>query len=148
MSVKRLPKKLFDEIYAQVPRVTVEVILKSVQGVLLTKRAIEPCKGQWHLPGGTVLFGEALLDTVKRVALNETGIEVLQAKQVGVIEYPSHYQHGLDQPIGIVFEVTQYNGEVQFNREADAVGWFKNLPTPMHADQDAFLLENHYISSK
>jgi len=58
-----LSQKEFDDIYSKVPRLTVEVIVKNrAGGILLTKRAIEPCKGQWHLPGGTVRFGESLLE--------------------------------------------------------------------------------------
>src|SRR5690349_15119817 len=53
----------FDAIYSRVPRLTVEIIVPDGQGaVFLTKRAIAPFAGQWHLPGGTVYFAEPLLD--------------------------------------------------------------------------------------
>ena len=57
----------FRDIYSKVPRLTVEVVLRSPAGVLLTLRDIEPCRGLWHLPGGTVRYGEKLLDAVRRV---------------------------------------------------------------------------------
>lgn len=48
-----LTQQEFDDIYSKVPRLTVEIIVtNSERALLLTKRAIEPCKGQWHLPGG------------------------------------------------------------------------------------------------
>ena len=39
--------------------------------VYLTKRSIEPCKGLWHLPGGTVRFGESLTEAGKLTANKE-----------------------------------------------------------------------------
>lgn len=135
----------FAAIYAKVPRLTVEVIVRNEKGgIYLTKRAIEPCRGQWHLPGGTVRFGEPLVTAVKRIARRELGIVVTSAKHAGYIEYPSHYQHGLDCPVGLVFVVDNYSGRLRSNQEALEHGWFSRLPQPMHADQDVFLLANGY----
>ena len=136
----------FSFIYSKVPRLTVELIIKNKDGMLLTKRAIEPCIGQWHLPGGTVRFGESLVNAVKRIANRELGIEIIQTKNVGIIEYPSHYLFGLDSPVGMVFECS-IKGEVAPNNEALTYGWFKEIPSPMHADQDKFLLSNGYLKS-
>lgn len=141
-----LSQEEFDSIYAKVPRLTVEVILKNTNGIYLTKRSIEPCKGQWHLPGGTVRFGESLIEAVQRTAKRELGIVVKTAKEMGVIEYPSHYLQGLDQPVGVVYEVQTYSGEPIINNEAQEAGWFKSLPNPMHAEQDTFLINNNYVS--
>lgn len=141
-----LSSEEFDEIYSKVPRLTVEIVLKSETGELyLTKRAIEPCKGQWHLPGGTVYFGEFLQDAVKRIAKRELGVEVKTAKNIGYIEYPSHFKAGLDSPVGLVFEVTSYQGSPEPNKEATEGGWFTELPSPMHADQDKYLEKSRLL---
>jgi ADP-ribose pyrophosphatase YjhB (NUDIX family) len=141
-----LSQEEFDDIYSKVPRLTVEIIVRNKDGeTYLTKRAIEPCKGLWHLPGGTVRFGEPLIEAVKRIALRELGIRVMQAKNEGYIEYPGHYQHGLDSPVGIVFVITEFTGDVVASDEAINSGWFKKLPYPMHDDQDVFLLNNKYF---
>jgi len=131
----------FWEIFRRVPRLTVEVVVTGEHGVLLTRRAIEPCRGMWHLPGGTVRFGERLTAAVGRVARRELGIEVLQSRMLGYIEYPSHYENGLDSPVGIVFLVTRHAGTLAVNAEADAHGWFRRLPAEMHAEQVRFLDE-------
>lgn len=137
----------FDAIYSKVPRLTVEVIVTNNKGeIYLTKRAIEPCKGQWHLPGGTVFFGESLLQAVQRVAQRELAIQVVAAHNKGFIEYPSHYLNGMDEPVGLVFDVTEYTGELKPNAEADAGGWFSVLPEPMHADQDEYLVREDYLA--
>lgn len=136
----------FNRIYSKVPRLTVEVIIKNDSGAIyLTKRAIEPCKGQWHLPGGTVRFGEPMIEAVKRIAQRELGVKVTKMTNVGYIEYPSHYKNGLDSPVGIVFEVKSFSGQITINSESQNGEWFKQLPEHMHADQDIFLTDAGYL---
>ena len=67
MVVGPLPEHEYHEIYSKVPRLTVELIIESEQGVALTQRRSGPCAGLWHLPGGTVRYGEPLRDAVVRV---------------------------------------------------------------------------------
>jgi 8-oxo-dGTP diphosphatase len=146
---ERLPfsKQEFDAIYSKVPRLSVEVLLHNAdKGTYLTLRDIEPYKGQWHLPGGTVYFGESLENAVKRVAKRELGINVLSTSFSGYIEYPGHYTKGMGHPLGLVFLVEKYNGAVVVNREASKGQWFKQLPKPTHADQDRFLVEHKFIN--
>jgi ADP-ribose pyrophosphatase YjhB (NUDIX family) len=114
--------------------------------VFLTKRAVPPCEGLWHLPGGTVRYAESLFEAVRRIALHELGVYVRQARSNGHIEYPSHYTKGLDSPVGIVFEVTSYSGAVRANVEAEDGRFFSRLPADMHADQDAYLVDHRYLS--
>jgi len=92
-----------------------------------------------------VRFGEALLIAVRRVAMRELSIDVRAAANRGYIEYPSHYLSGLDSPVGLVFEVIDYSGDLAADTEASNSGWFTKLPRHMHADQDAFLLEKGYL---
>jgi ADP-ribose pyrophosphatase YjhB (NUDIX family) len=137
----------YEFIYSRVPRLTVEIVLRDGSGaVFLTKRAIPPCAGQWHLPGGTVRYAEPLREAVRRVATRELGVEVREARSKGYIEYPSHYLHGLDSPVGIVFEVISYAGDVQIDSEAEDGRWFSRLPDGMHADQNAYLIEHGYLA--
>ncbi len=137
----------YEFIYSRVPRLTVEIVLRDSSGaVFLTKRAIPPCAGQWHLPGGTVRYAESLLEAVRRTAARELGVEVRQARNNGYIEYPSHYLNGLDSPVGMAFEVTSYTGDPHVTGEADDGGWFSRVPDRMHADQDAYLIEHGYLA--
>jgi len=50
MLYKRLPLEEFMAIYHKVPLAVVDVIINSKDGILLTKRAIPPFKGMWHIP--------------------------------------------------------------------------------------------------
>jgi 8-oxo-dGTP pyrophosphatase MutT (NUDIX family) len=131
-----LPKEEFDAIYRRVPRLTVEVVIASAErGVLLSLRDIEPCKGMWHLPGGTVRFGEPLVDAVARVARDELGLTVDVGDMLGYIEYPSHFENGLDSPVGIAFAADIANATAR----PAGCEWFQALPENMHDEQKDFL---------
>jgi len=44
---------------------------------LIVKRAHEPRKGEWSLPGGLLELGESLQDAARREIKEETGLEVV-----------------------------------------------------------------------
>ena len=124
------------------PRLTVELVLAAGASVLLSLRTDGPSAGLWHLPGGTVRFGEPLLDAVARVALDEVGAEVAVERLLGWIEYPSHLARGLDWPIGIAFlaHLTDARACASVVRPGVAE-WFEAAPSPMHDEQRSFLEE-------
>jgi ADP-ribose pyrophosphatase YjhB (NUDIX family) len=139
-----LPKDEFDAIFSRVPRLTVEVVISSPeQGVLLSLRDIEPCKGMWHLPGGTVRFGEPLVEAVARVASDELGVTVDVGEMLGYIEYPSHYENGLDCPVGVAFAATISDG----SPSAAGCEWFQALPQNMH-DEQKDVLATHLVVAR
>lgn len=140
-----LSKQEFDSIYHKVPRLTVELIIQSDKGVLLTLRSIEPCAGLWHIPGGTVYYGESFKDAVRRIANKELGINVLQSEMIGYIEYPEHVKSGYGDPRGIAFKITDYSGDFETNNEADKFEWFIEFPDNMHPHQGEFLIENQLL---
>ena len=62
------------------PIATVAAIIKKETGeILLTRRNVEPFKGQWCLPGGHIDVNEKTLNAVIREAKEETGLD-FQAK--------------------------------------------------------------------
>ncbi|HEX4672296.1 MAG TPA: NUDIX domain-containing protein [Solirubrobacteraceae bacterium] len=131
-----LPKAEFDAIFRRVPRLSVEVVIYTPErGVLLMLRDIPPNVGAWHIPGGTVLFGERLTDAVGRVARDELGLDVTVGDLLGYIEYPSHYENGLDSPVGLAFEAIPNAGGCA----PEGGGWFTTLPAGLYGEQAEFL---------
>lgn len=135
-----LPEEEFLAIYRRVPRLCVEVVIATPErGVLLMERDIPPNVGAWHIPGGTVLFGEPLVDALKRVARDELALEVTVGELIGYIEYPSHYENGLDSPVGIAFSCEIAGGEPADGLPPPGGGWFTRLPVGLYAEQREFL---------
>ena len=74
------------------PNPTISVIITNDRKeVLLAKRAIEPHKNTWDLPGGFVEIGETLEECVRREIQEELGVVVHESvffsSQVGTYEY-------------------------------------------------------------
>ena len=135
-----LPQAEYESIFRRVPRLTVEVVISAPErGVLLTLREIEPCIGLWHLPGGTVRFGEPVTDAVARVADGELGLSVRAGELLGYIEYPSHYEHGLDSPVGLAFAAEPRDGLPEPAALRGQCRWFTRVPAEIHDEQAAFL---------
>jgi ADP-ribose pyrophosphatase YjhB (NUDIX family) len=137
-----LPKDEYDAVYSRVPRLCVEVVVVAPErGVVLKLREIPPNVGAWHIPGGTVLFGEPLVEAVKRVARDELNLEVEVGELLGYIEYPSHYENGLDSPVGLAFQTRPADSPDPDPRLPQGCRWFNRLPEGLYAEQRDFLSE-------
>jgi ADP-ribose pyrophosphatase YjhB (NUDIX family) len=145
-----LPQDEFERIFSRVPRLTVELVIASTaRGALLAPRDFGPCKGLWHLPGGTVRFGEPLVEAVKRVAQDELGIAVSVGQLLGYIEYPSHYNNGLDSPVGLAFRAHSPIADLPDEHDLGSkCAWFTVLPDNMHEEQKKFLVRHLDIISR
>jgi 8-oxo-dGTP diphosphatase len=62
--------------YPERPIVGVGAIIVRDDRALLVRRATEPLKGDWSVPGGALELGEKLRDGAGREALEETGLQV------------------------------------------------------------------------
>ena len=56
--------------------------------VLLIERGIEPHLGYWSLPGGVIDNGESAEEAAVRETLEETGLEVMVVRGLGVVTGP------------------------------------------------------------
>jgi ADP-ribose pyrophosphatase YjhB (NUDIX family) len=68
--------------------------------LLLVRRGHEPAVGTWSVPGGRVEPGETDHEATVREAREETGLEVLPERLVGVVERAG--------PDGVVFVIRDY----------------------------------------
>ena len=84
---KPIPPDKWETIVANVPLVSVDLVVEHDGGVLLGKRENEPAKGEWFVPGGTVLKNESRVDAVHRVAAEELGEPVVIEECLGTYEH-------------------------------------------------------------
>jgi colanic acid biosynthesis protein WcaH len=82
-----IPDEEWRTIVANVPLVSVDLVIDHDGGVLLGKRENEPAKGEWFVPGGTVHKNESRTDAVHRVATEELGEAVVIDDCLGTYEH-------------------------------------------------------------
>ena len=54
--------------------------------LLLIRRGVEPSMGKWSIPGGSIEWGEPMMEAVKREVREETGLEVEVGRIAGVFD--------------------------------------------------------------
>jgi len=78
-------------LYPEKPLVGVGVLIGDDDKYLLIKRAADPDRGLWSIPGGMVEVGEKAIDAARREAKEETNLDVsdaLDARWVSHEEFP------------------------------------------------------------
>jgi len=63
------------------------VVLRE-RGILMIERGVEPHLGYWSLPGGVIDEGESPVEAAVRETLEETGLEVVVVRGLGVVTGP------------------------------------------------------------
>lgn len=109
-----------DFVFWNNPKPSTSIILSHQGKVLMLKRARNPLKGYWVLPGGYLEYGEKPEDGIRRETKEEIGKEVKVEKLVGV------YLDDND-PRGISVDIT-YSGKgslkVTLSEEHDEFEYF------------------------
>jgi 8-oxo-dGTP diphosphatase len=78
--------------YPERPVVGIGGVVIENECVLLIRRASEPLRGQWSIPGGTLELGESLHQGVAREMLEETGLEVRVLDVIEVFDRIFHQE--------------------------------------------------------
>jgi 8-oxo-dGTP diphosphatase len=73
-------------LYPERPIVAVGAVIFDGERVLLIKRANEPSRGEWSLPGGAVEVGESLEAALAREVREETCLDVTVGPVVEVLD--------------------------------------------------------------
>lgn len=111
--------------YPDRPIVGVGAIIIHDMRVLLVRRASEPLRGEWSIPGGMLELGETLRAGTEREALEETGLQVRAGDVVDVFDsivpgpqIAPQYHYVL---VDFVCEVT--GGELRAGSDASEARW-------------------------
>lgn len=132
----------FKGIYSKVPRLCVNLVIRSDKGFIMTLRTKNGYEGLWHIPGGTVLYRESIKKAVKRIAKEELGIEISIKKFYGYLEYFSEVKgRGFGYTVSLVFLCEPVGSEFKLDNQAEKVDFFKMPPDNTIPEQKE-LLEN------
>lgn len=135
----KLPYDKFKEIYSVVPRLAVEVVIVRDGQILLTKRKSHGWAGQWHTPGGTVMYRESLHDAVKRFGLEELGIDVEVGKLLGYIEvWSEEAERGYGYSVSFPFLAKPKTYDFVLNSQATEHAFFSDLSSNVIPEHRAF----------
>ncbi len=138
-----IPSATYRRIYSQVPRTTVDVVIRTPRGILLSRRSIKPYRGYWHLPGGRVRKFEPLRRAAQRICREELGLRVRVLGVVGTIEYlrervaPGFNTHS----VSTVLAVRPIGGSLRGSWQARNAAFLKTPPPRTIAAVRKFLLQ-------
>lgn len=103
----------------ETPKLMVDVVIPSDEGVVLIRRGSDPYEGQWALPGGFVEVGETVEQAAAREAAEETGLDVELAHLVGVYSEPTRDPRGHN--VSVAFLARVLGGELSAATDAAEV---------------------------
>ena len=103
----------------ETPKVMVDVVIQSGEGVVLIRRGTDPYKGMWALPGGFVEVGETVENAAVREAKEETSLDVELGSLVGVYSKPDRDPRGHN--VSVAFLAGATGGNPGAATDADEV---------------------------
>jgi ADP-ribose pyrophosphatase YjhB (NUDIX family) len=120
------------------PIVGVGAVVVKDGRALIVKRAHEPRRGEWSLPGGHVELGESLVDAVRREIKEETGLDV----RVGPIIEVFDRIHRVGERVRYHFVIVDYlcactGGTLCAGDDAEDAAWVGA------ADVEAYAVNEH-----
>jgi ADP-ribose pyrophosphatase YjhB (NUDIX family) len=146
MKFKFLTDKDYHFIFSQAPRLCVDLLIKTKQGILLSKRLIEPYKGFWHLPGGRVYFREPIENALQRVAKAEIGAPVEIQKLVGFSEFLRETQNKKNRhSVSLVFLVRPQKKYFSGGWQAEKFAFFKSTQKNINPVHGKFLKAHKFL---
>lgn len=129
----------FKEIYSKATRLCVELVIRTPGGIILSLRNLPSYYGKWHIPGGTVFYGERVIDAIKRIAREELDISVKVDRLLGYIEYNEEKERGYGWTVSVPFLCFSDGKNMKTNEDASEAKIFNKLPDNLIEEQRLFL---------
>ena len=122
---------LHKRLYPENPIVGIGAVIVKDNKVLLIKRAGDPGRGLWSIPGGLVELGEKIKDAVCREVKEETGLDVRVGEIADVTEIITRDEEGKVKYHFVIvdFFAEVLRGELKPSSDALEAKWveFKDL---------------------
>ena len=127
MDINKLPFDEYVSIYKKVPRLCVDLVFLKKGNLLLVKRDVEPLKGIWHLPGGTILRGESIHMAARRIAKDEVNLKAKEIEFLGVLEF-CESNDDFFHVVSLLHLVREYEKMEHLNGKDPEIEFFDELP--------------------
>ena len=123
-----IKNEYFKTIIQNTPLVSVDLIVKHNNKILLGKRVNKPARSYWFTLGGRVLKNEKMQDAIKRITKEELGtVSDTIPKFIGIYEHmydDSIFENISTHYVNIAYEINILNFDNLPKKQHDAYQWF------------------------
>ena len=136
------------------PAVTTDIVIFTIRQdelkILLIKRALQPHKGEWALPGGFIMLEESLEEGARRELEEETGVKDVYLEQLYTFCQPDRDPR--ERVITVAFYALIPSDEIEITAATDAEGvsWFgmKEVPELAFDHENILSMANERLTAK
>jgi 8-oxo-dGTP diphosphatase len=136
------------------PAVTVDIVIFTIRDgklqLLLIRRAGEPYRGKWALPGGFVEMEEDLEQAARRELEEETGVSAAYLEQLYTFGRPGRDPRERVITVAYYALIPSERLELHAASDAEAAGWFAldELPDLAFDHDEIFTMAHQRLVSK
>lgn len=123
--MRNIPQAEYDKITASVPIACVDLFVLHARSrkVLLIRRRLPPCAGEWWFPGGRILHGETRREAVTRKLREECGLVAQDKPAVEVGTYEFIFGPNEKHSITTLYEVFVDRDNVVLDDQSSEFEW-------------------------
>ena len=126
-----LDDQIFKTVVDSAPLISIDILIKKGNKILLGKRINKPAQGYFFSTGGRINKNETIDNAMARVALNELNIDLKSTPEfIGVFEH--FYDDSMYENVSTHYVNLAYEYEVEE---------IPNLPTEQHSEYQWFSID-------